>query len=59
VAGLRAIVSLARRPGDSEGGRPAAAEQIVLAHLPAPVRSVLRILGWDAVPGVILDDCLC
>jgi anti-anti-sigma factor len=63
VAGLRAIVSLACRPGNGEASRPgnvpATIEQIVLAHLPASLMSVLRILGWDAVPGLILEDCSC
>ena len=58
VAGLRAILSLAGSPG--EGGREngeAAVGHIVLARLPPPLRSVLGILGWDTVPGVILEDC--
>ena len=60
VAGLRAIVALAGGPGES--GRKngeAAVGQIVLAHLPSGLRTVLRILGWDTVPGVILEDCPC
>ena len=60
VAGLRAIMSLAGGPGraGSKNGE-AAAGQVVLAHLHPPLRSVLRILGWDTVPGVIVEDCPC
>ncbi len=60
VAGLRAIMSLAGGPGQAgstSGG--ASAGQVVLAHLHPPLRSVLRILGWDTVPGVIVEDCPC
>jgi anti-anti-sigma regulatory factor len=53
VAGLRAIVSL---PGGSRDGR-STIEQIVLAHLPVPLNRLLRVLGWDAAPGVILEGC--
>ena len=60
VAGLRAIMSLAAGPGDRGGKNgEAAVGQIVLAHLPPPLRSVLRILGWDTCPGVIVEDCPC
>ena len=60
VAGLRAIMSLAGGPGQagSTNGE-ASAGQVVLAHLHPPLRSVLRILGWDTVPGVIVEDCPC
>lgn len=59
VAGLRAILSLARRPGNGQANGHATVEQIVLAHVPGPLRSVLEILGWDATPGVILDEWSC
>ena len=60
VAGLRAIMSLAGGPerARSRNGEVAAG-QVVLAHLHPPLRSVLRILGWDTVPGVIVEDCPC
>jgi anti-anti-sigma factor len=51
VAGLRAIISLASGQGDN----PAAVGEIVFTGLPGPLRRVLRILGWDAAPGVVLD----
>ena len=55
VAGLRAIISLAGGQGDD----PAAVEEIVFTHLPGPLQRVLRILGWDATPGVTLEDSIC
>lgn len=55
VAGLRAIISLAAGGGD---GRDRV-EQLVLAHLPASLRAVLRILGWDTTPGLVLEDGAC
>ena len=60
VAGLRALLSLAGDLGESGGKNgEAAVGQIVLAHLPPGLKTVLRILGWDTVPGVILEDCPC
>jgi anti-anti-sigma factor len=54
VAGLRAIISLASGTGCGQGG----IEQIVLAHLPGHLQRLLKILGWDATPGVMLEDCI-
>jgi anti-anti-sigma factor len=54
VAGLRAIISLASGTGCGQGG----IEQIVLAHLPGHLQRLLQILGWDATPGVMLEDCI-
>jgi anti-sigma B factor antagonist len=55
VAGLRAIISLAS--GRGEGRAPV--DELVFTHLPGPLQRVLRILGWDAAPGVILDGSTC
>jgi anti-anti-sigma regulatory factor len=52
LVGLRAIIMLA---GAREDGR-AGAEQLVLAHLPSSLRTVLRIVGWDTTPGLIVQD---
>jgi anti-anti-sigma factor len=52
LAGLRAIIMLA---GAREDGRPGA-EQLVLAHLPSSLRTVLRIAGWDTTPGLVVED---
>ena len=42
-----------------QGNHRAAVDEIVFTHLPGPLQRVLRILGWDAAPGVILDGCTC
>jgi hypothetical protein len=55
VAGLRAIISLASGQGEDRS----AVEEVMFTHLPAPLQRVLRILGWDAAPGVILDGATC
>ena len=55
VAGLRAIISLAGGQGEDR----AAVDEIVFTHLPGPLQRVLRILGWDAAPGVILAGSAC
>ena len=49
LAGLRAIVRLAGPAG--EGGT---ARRVVLHHVPAQLRAVLEIIGWDSVPGLSL-----
>jgi anti-anti-sigma factor len=55
VAGLRAIISLASGRGEDR----APLDEIVFTHLPGSLQRVLRILGWDAAPGVILDGSAC
>ena len=55
VAGLRAMISL---PG-GRGDHRAAVGEVVFTHLPGPLQQVLRILGWDTVPGVILEGSTC
>ena len=55
VAGLRAMISLASGGGDHR----AAVGEVVFTHLPGPLERVLRILGWDAAPGVILEGSTC
>jgi anti-sigma B factor antagonist len=55
VAGLRAIISLASGRGEDR----APVDEIVFTHLPGPLQRVLRILGWDAAPGVRLDGSTC
>jgi len=57
LAGLRMIVSVAS-PGRPQRASPAprGADQVVIADLPAPLTDLMRILGWDAAPGVVLLD---
>lgn len=54
LAGLRAIISLtnALPPGS------AGVDQLVLHHLPMQLKTVLRVLGWDATPGLYLAEPL-
>ena len=52
LAGLRMIVSVADA---GRLGRPQLG-QVVIADLPAPLADLMHILGWDAVPGVVLVD---
>jgi len=55
LAGLRAIVLLAQ--GDQRG--PASVDQLVLRHLPVHLGTVIRVLGWDATPGLSLAEPAC
>ena len=52
LAGLRAITSLASPAGYG----PATVRQVTIAHLPAQLTGILRILGWDATPGLVLVE---
>ena len=49
LAGLRAIVQLAGARGDP-------ARQVVLHGVPSRLLTVLGIVGWDATPGLVIDD---
>jgi ABC-type transporter Mla MlaB component len=51
IAGLRGLVSLAD-PGTSgsAGGR-----RLVLHNLPATLRTLMAILGWDQAPEISID----
>lgn len=46
LAGLRIILSLAGP------GRPVS--RLVISHLPAHLRHIMHILGWDSPPSVVL-----
>ena len=50
LAGLRAIVQMA---GASGGG---STRRVVLHGVPPRIRNVLGIVGWDATPGLVIDD---
>jgi len=47
VGGMRAMVSAAARLGH---GR-----RLVLHGMPAELRRVMRVVGWDEVPGLVVD----
>ena len=48
LAGLRAILKLARGNGQTRC--------VVLHNVPPHLHEVLRILGWDATPGLTIDE---
>jgi anti-anti-sigma regulatory factor len=52
LAGLRAIIALT----DSRGDGRRCVEQVILAHVPGFMRTVLRVLGWGTAPGLIVED---
>jgi hypothetical protein len=68
LAGLRAMVQLtgtgeAGRGGGGQGGggqggggQGGGGQQVVLHRVPGWLATVLRIVGWDATPGLVLDE---
>jgi hypothetical protein len=54
LAGLRAILRLAR----TGPGRPGSQRQVPLPWMlfPPHLATVLRILGWDSTPGLIMNE---
>ncbi len=50
LAGLRAIVCVAAPDDDGP------ARKVTLHAVPARLRKILQILGWDVMPGVAFDD---
>lgn len=63
LAGLRAIVSLTQVGStdwvDADRADAAMVDKLVLRHVPAPLQTVIRILGWDATPGLFVDAQPC
>jgi ABC-type transporter Mla MlaB component len=54
LAGLRAIVRTTGIGGEDNGnGR---GRRVVLHQVPAQLLKVLRIVGWDATPGLAVDQ---
>jgi anti-anti-sigma factor len=51
IAGLRAIVCATGSPGAARPGR-----RVVLHSVPPQLRKVLHILGWDALPTVVVEE---
>ena len=49
LAGLRAIVRLA------DDGAQGQARQVRLHNVPQHIRAVLAIIGWDALPGLVVE----
>ena len=52
LAGLRAIIGLTGTSGDGQAQR---ARRVVLHGISPQLRAVLRIVGWDAMPGLALQ----
>jgi ABC-type transporter Mla MlaB component len=50
LAGLRAILCVT-------GGGPDGWRRVVLHRLPPELQTVLRIVGWDSIPGLTMDEC--
>jgi ABC-type transporter Mla MlaB component len=56
LAGLRAIILLTGTDSYSHNGdTPPRSRRVVLHEVPSQLRTVLRIVGWDSVPGLALD----
>lgn len=51
IAGLRAIVCATGSPAAARPGR-----RVVLHSVPPQLRKVLHILGWDALPTVVVEE---
>lgn len=51
IAGLRAIVCATGSPGQARPG-----QRVVLHSVPPQLRKVLHILGWDALPAVVVEE---
>ncbi len=49
LAGLRAMTRLA------EVGRSGEGRRVVLHEVPPQLRTVLGILGWDSIPGLVIE----
>lgn len=48
ISGIRALVAAAR---DVDHGR-----RLVLAGLPQQLQNVMTLVGWDALPGLVISD---
>ena len=49
LAGMRAIIQLTRAGQDGQ------AKLVVLHDVPWRLQNVLRIVGWDSTPGLVID----
>jgi hypothetical protein len=54
LAGLRAIILLTGACGDDQGGAPH--RLVVLFDVPPHLTTILRILGWDRTPGLVIAE---
>jgi anti-anti-sigma regulatory factor len=56
LAGLRAIVMLTGSDGQRHDVDGRHGRRVVLHEVPSQLQTVLRIVGWDTVPGLALLD---
>jgi len=56
LAGLRAIVRATGVGGEDRSNGHANGRRVVLHEVPAQLIKVLRIVGWDATPGLAVDQ---
>jgi ABC-type transporter Mla MlaB component len=56
LAGLRAIVRTTGIGGEDNGDGHANSRRVVLHEVPAQLLKVMRIVGWDATPGLAVDQ---
>jgi len=60
LAGLRAIVRITGAEGNGAGGGAGlggnGGRRVVLHGVPLSLKAVLRIVGWDSIPGLDMDQ---
>ena len=56
LAGLRAIVRATGIGDEDNGDGHANGRRVVLHQVPAQLLKVMRIVGWDATPGLAVDQ---
>jgi ABC-type transporter Mla MlaB component len=55
LAGLRAMVRIARAAPPGTAGTGTGGTRVVMQNVPPALRTVLRVVGWDAIPELVLD----
>jgi len=57
LAGLRAIVRITGAESNGTGGLSGnGGRRVVLHGVPLSLKAVLRIVGWDSIPGLAMDQ---
>jgi ABC-type transporter Mla MlaB component len=56
LAGLRALVRVTGASGDGAPCNGGGTRRVVLHGVPPQIVTVLRIVGWDSIPGLDLDE---
>jgi ABC-type transporter Mla MlaB component len=55
LAGLRAMVRIARAARPGSHGADTGGTRVVLQNVPPALRTVLGVVGWDAIPELIIE----